>query len=174
MNKKTGLIIVDLLNDFLRQDGTLYCGEEAEKIILKIQKRLSEFRQKNLPVIFLKDSHDKNDPEFEKFPVHCVKGTFGSEIIKEATPLKNEIIIEKTRFSGFFKTDLDKILKKLNLETLYVTGVCTSICVMDTVGGLSNRDYEIIVPENEVADFDREMHEFSLKRMKNLYGAKLV
>jgi len=50
-------------------------------------------------------------------------------------------------------------------------GVCTSICVMDTVGGLANRDYNITVPVKGVADFDPEMHQFSLKRMEKIYGA---
>jgi len=45
---------------------------------------------------------------------------------------------------------------------------------MDTVGGLVNRDYKVVVPRDCVADFDQEMHEFALKRMKNIYGAEIV
>jgi nicotinamidase/pyrazinamidase len=53
-------------------------------------------------------------------------------------------------------------------------GVCTNICVMDTVGGLANRDYNITVPRAGVADFDTEFHEFALKRMGKIYGARIV
>jgi len=44
---------------------------------------------------------------------------------------------------------------------------------MDTVGGLVNRDYKVTVPVNGVADFDPEAHQFSLKRMKQIYGASV-
>jgi len=46
--------------------------------------------------------------------------------------------------------------------------------VMDTVGGLANRDYPISVPVKGVADFDAEFHEFALKRMAQLYGARMI
>jgi hypothetical protein len=45
---------------------------------------------------------------------------------------------------------------------------------MDTVGGLANRDYSIVVPIQGVADFDQEMHATALKRMERLYGAKVI
>ena len=71
------------------------------------------------------------------------------------------------------ETDLEKILGDASIEEVEVIGVCTSICVMYTVGGLANRDYNVSVPVKGVADFDQEMHEFSLKRMKQLYGARV-
>jgi nicotinamidase-related amidase len=83
-------------------------------------------------------------------------------------------LVYKRRYSGFYHTNLDGILKSLNPDLVEVVGVCTSICVMDTVGGLANRDYKINVYKNMVADFDQEMHEISLKRMKNLYGANIL
>ena len=66
----------------------------------------------------------------------------------------------------FYGTDLATLLAGTGVNSVRVAGVCTSICVMDTVGGLANRDYRITVSKQEVADFDPEMHEFSLKRMK--------
>jgi nicotinamidase-related amidase len=54
-----------------------------------------------------------------------------------------------------------------------VVGVCTSICVMDTVGGLANRDYRTVVPRGGVADFDVQAHEQALSRMDRLYGATI-
>ena len=54
-----------------------------------------------------------------------------------------------------------------------VVGVCTSICVMDLVGDLAARGYEIEVPSRGVADFDQEFHRFGLTRMARVYGAKV-
>ena len=170
---KQALIIVDMLNDFIDQKGALYCGSQAEAIIPFVRDRLSIFRKNKDLVIFLQDSHDENDLEFTKFPKHCVTDTWGSEIIAELAPIPDEKVVLKKRYSGFYGTDLEKILQDANIKEVEVVGVCTSICVMDTVGGLANRDYNVSVPVKGVADFDSEMHEFSLKRMKQLYGARV-
>ena len=167
------LIIIDMLNDFIDEKGALYCGPQARAIIPFARDRLATFRKNGDLVIFLQDSHDENDLEFTKFTKHCVTDTWGSEIIQKLAPVPGENIIPKKRYSGFYGTDLEKILKDANIKEVEVMGVCTSICVMDTVGGLANRDYNILVPIKGVADFDQEMHEFSLKRMKQLYGAKV-
>ena len=172
MSKKA-LIIVDMLNDFIDKNGALYCGDTARSIIPFIQERLEVFRKRKDLVIYLKDSHDKNDKEFERFPSHCIAGTRGSEIIPELAPKPGENVIPKKRYSGFYGTDLENILESAGLVEVEVVGVCTSICVMDTVGGLANRDYKITVPVNGVADFDPTFHDFALKRMKQLYGASV-
>ena len=167
------LIVVDMLNDFIDKKGALYCGETARKIIPFIQERLQVFRKRGDVVIYLQDSHDENDKEFEKFPKHCIAGTWGGKIIDELTPGPNEKVVPKKRYSGFYGTGLEKIIADAGVEDIEVVGVCTSICVMDTVGGLANRDYKISVPVKTVADFDPGFHEFALKRMKQLYGAEV-
>jgi len=172
------LIVVDMLNDFLDPSGSLYCGGAARKIIPYIQERLVEYRNCKDCVIYIVDSHEKEDKEFERFPKHAVKGTWGADVIYECAPKNHEMVIEKTRFSGFFKTPLGRYISSMtrwsNLEMVEVVGVCTSICVMDTVAGFANRDILTIVPRAGVADFDSEMHEFSLKRMEAIYGAKII
>jgi nicotinamidase-related amidase len=168
------LIIVDMLNDFLDPKGVLYCGDASRGIIPFVQQRLQAYRTANDTVIYLRDAHDKNDKEFEKFPPHCVAGTWGSDFLPEIKPNASETVLAKKRFSGFFGTDLENILHRQGIEQAEVVGVCTSICVMDTVGGLANRDYAIVVPIKGVADFDQAMHEVALKRMQQLYGAKVI
>jgi nicotinamidase-related amidase len=171
---KNALIIVDMLNDFVDEKGALYCGQESRDIIPFIQERLRKSRDRGDLVVYLKDSHDETDKEFERFPKQCVEDTWGNEIIPDLAPKSGEKIIPKKRFSGFFGTNLESILYSAGVENVEVVGVCTSICVMDTVGGLANRDYRISVPEKGVADFDPEFHAFSLKRMKQTYGAEIT
>ncbi|NNF98352.1 MAG: cysteine hydrolase [Desulfobacteraceae bacterium] len=168
------LIIVDMLNDFIDENGALYCGETAGAIVPFVKSRLETFRKVDDPVVYLTDAHDENDLEFEKFPRHCVAGTWGSQIIDELTPRANETIVLKKRYSGFFGTGLESILEQADPNEVEVVGVCTSICVMDTVGGLANRDYTIKVPVRGVADFDQDFHGFALKRMAQLYGAQII
>jgi len=173
MSKKA-LIIVDMLNDFVDEKGALYCGDTARLIIPFIQERLKSYRNRKDLVIYLQDSHDEDDKEFEKFPKHSVAGTWGCEVISELSPQAGEKVIPKKRYSGFYGTDLENVLKSAGIDDVEVVGVCTSICVMDTVGGLANRDYKITVPVKGVADFDTAFHEFAIKRMKQLYGAGVL
>jgi nicotinamidase-related amidase len=164
------LIIVDMLNDFVDPTGALYCGESARRIIAFIQQRLAAYRSAGHTVIFLQDAHDPDDREFEKFPPHCLAGTWGSEVIPELQPARGEVVVPKKRFSGFFGTRLEEILTASGATSVEVVGVCTGICVMDTVGGLVNRGYPVVVPADGVADFDPEAHAFALARMAKIYG----
>ena len=168
------IIIVDMLNDFIDKKGALYCGEGARKIIPFIKKRVEFYRKIKGLIIYITDSHDKNDVEFNRFPPHCITGTWGSRIIPEIKPLAHEKIIKKKRYSGFFKTDLEKTLDLSEVREVEVMGVCTSICVMDTVAGLANRNYIIFVPAKGVADFNAQFHDFSLQRMNQVYGANII
>ena len=168
---KKAIIIVDMLNDFVDENGALYCGDTARSIIPFIQERIMSYRDRKELVIYLQDSHDEDDKEFEKFPKHSVAGTWGSEVIPELSPQAGETVMPKKRYSGFYGTELENVLSSAGIAEVEVVGVCTSICVMDTVGGLANRDYRTTVPVKGVADFDPEMHQFGLKRMEKIYGA---
>jgi len=180
------LIVVDMLNDFANEAGVLaksLVTDEyyAQPIIRRVAEKVAEYRRNGWDIIWLGDAHAPDDEEFDRFPAHAVKGTWGAKIIDELNPTwaeesENEIILEKTRYSGFFGTNLSEILaRREHLDPTYeVVGVCTSICVMDTVGGLANRDYRIVVDRDCVADFDPEMHDIALNRMENLYGAEIV
>lgn len=184
MAEKKILIVVDMLKDFINEDGALFCGPTAQAIVPKVKELVDEYRKDSkATIIFLADAHDEDDVEFNRFPKHCVAGTEGAELIDELSEgigPATEVTLRKKRYSGFYDTGLGDILK-IDTEgippedvVVEVCGVCTSICVMDTVGGLANRDYKIKINQDAVADFDQDMHAVSLKRMEALYGAELI
>lgn len=168
------LLIIDMLNDFVKPDGALYCGKKAEEIISEIAKLKKEFKEQGYPVIYLCDAHEPEDEEFSAFPPHCIKGTKGAQVVEELSPDSTDLVIYKTRFSGFYRTNLEAILRSLGIKELYLTGVCTSICVMDTAADAFYRGFKIKVPIKAVADFDEEFHNFALKRLKKIYQADLI
>ncbi len=170
MNKL--LIVVDMLNDFVHENGTLQFPF-ARNIIPFVKGRINTYMEEGKVVIYLCDAHYENDLEFKRFPEHAVIDTWGSDIIDELDVTDKDIIIPKTRYSGFYDTSLDEDLKIYGPKEVEVVGVCTSICVMDTVGGLVNRDYKVIVPVKGVADFDNDDHKAALDRMEALYGAEI-
>ncbi len=167
------LLVIDMLKDFLNKDGALYCGDASRKIIPFVKEKIEEFHKNGNLVVFICDSHKEDDLEFKMFPKHCVAGTPGAEIIDELPVEKKDVIIKKNRYSAFYNTDLHNVLKDHPINEVHVVGVCTSICVMDTVGDLRNRDYNVIVYKDGVADFDEKAHYFSIERIEKIYGAKI-
>jgi nicotinamidase-related amidase len=103
-----------------------------------------------------------------------LKGSRGSEVIPEPAPNPDSLIVDKTRFSGFFGNRLAELPADIEPDEVWVTGVVSSICVMDTTGGLRDRDYAAVIPVDAVADIDPAWHEFALERMKRIYGARLI
>jgi nicotinamidase/pyrazinamidase len=172
---KRALIVVDMLVGFLHTDKPLYCGDEARKIIPFVTRKVEEFVNAGEPVLFIADSHAPNDAEFKMFPRHCVAGTDEAELIEELKPYeKKGTVLRKTRYSGFYETNLETLLARLKPDVVEVVGVCTNICVLYTVEGLRNRDYAVIVHANGVASFDHRAHEFALAQMKDVLGAHVL
>ncbi|HDH86917.1 MAG: cysteine hydrolase [Deltaproteobacteria bacterium] len=172
--RKKGFIVVDMLKDFMEEKGALFCGNECRKIIPFIAETLEHMRNEGATIIFLGDCHEKNDKEFALFAPHCIINTEGAELIDELTLMPGEYFITKKRYSGFYGTNLDEVLTSEKVGHVYLAGVCTSICVMETVAGLRNRDYPTFIFRRGVADFDQEAHAFALKRMEKILGATIL
>lgn len=173
------LLVIDMLNDFCTETGTLAQDQEgnvyAQGIIPFVSEKVKEALADDWQVIFVCDNHDPEDLEFQRFPLHCVTGTAGAEVIQELKNLvkgKKQIqYITKQRYSSFYNTNLEELL--LDTQEVHVVGVCTNICVLFTVEELSNRDLKTIVYRDGVASFDLEAHDFALKQMENVLGAEI-
>lgn len=170
-------IIVDVLNGFTRE-GSL-ASPRCLRAIPQINRVIEERVHAGDQLIFLADTHDPDDREFEVFPVHCVRGTHEAEVVDELQPyLKaGARLIRKRRYSGFFESNLEEVLREMRPEQVTVVGVCTDICVLHTVADLRNRDYRVVVPADAVATFDAPGHpgdavqRFALDHMRGVLGA---
>ena len=171
---KTALIVADMLNDFLDPEGALYVGPSGREIIPFVAQKIAETRRQGGVVIFICDAHAPDDREFQHFPPHAVKGSWGSRIIPELPIQPGDHLVEKTRYSAFARTGLEELLKREQVAQVAVVGVCTSICVMETVKELFDRDIPALVYREGVADFDPEAHAFALKHMARIFGAEVV
>jgi nicotinamidase/pyrazinamidase len=173
--KKEALLVIDMLNDFVRKGAPLEVPD-ARTIIPIIHGEIEKAHAVGNPVIYLCDSHTPDDKEFSKYgwPPHAVRGTAGAKVIDELKPSNSDIVIQKTTYSGFFGTDLDETLKRLEVNSLRLTGDVTHICVMFTASDAVLRDYQVTVVEKGVAGLAREDHEAALRIMKNVMGVKIV
>jgi nicotinamidase-related amidase len=150
------LIVIDMLKGFHKM-GKM-ANPRMAIIIPRIQELLErKSRKEGCLTIFLQDSHERNDPEFEIFPEHCIRGTRETKIIdelQEFSLLPNSCVIPKSKYSGFYGTRLGLKLQVEDPERVIVMGVCTDICVRYTVADLRNRGYSVVVPSDCVETFD--------------------
>lgn len=170
---REALLVIDMVHDFMDARGALYCGDQARNIIPNVQDLLQQHRQRGSLIVFVADNHAPDDKEFARFAPHCLAGSQGAQFIPELTPQANEAVIKKNRFNSFTGTDLADILAREQVTLAHLTGVCTSICVMESCASLLGLDYEVMVHKDCVADFDPAAHEFALKRMANILGARV-
>jgi nicotinamidase/pyrazinamidase len=154
------VLVVDMVRGFCEEGYPLYVGESIRQIIEPIRRRLVEERARGSSIIFL-------------CPPHCIRESEEAEVIPELREFADEVI-PKTRFSGFYGTNLDQRLRELEPDKIIVVGDCTDICVMHTVADARNRDYLVEVPADCVVTFDSEAHRFALRHMEKILGAKIV
>jgi nicotinamidase-related amidase len=171
------LLVVDMLNDFM-PGGTLTVSG-IEDIVVPIKAKIAEYEEAGNPVFFICDNHKVDDKEFDSFPAHCIDGTVGAEITDDiAIMVGSHEIIPKTRFSSFFRTNLEHRLlaggANPQESTVEVCGVATSICIEATVEGLYYRDYDTTVDSGCVTDLTDEAHAEALNRMSSLYGTTIT
>jgi nicotinamidase-related amidase len=164
-----------MLNDFVLEGAPLEVPD-TRKIIPIIRDEIDRARLSGKPVIYICDAHEPEDKEFKKFgwPAHAVKGTRGAEVVHELRPGTEDIVICKSTYSGFYRTNLDKTLKRLGIDSLRLTGDVTHICVMFTASDAVLRDYAVTVVEDGVAGLSREDHDAALRIMKNVMAVKIT
>lgn len=143
------ILIVDMLNDFCKEGGAMVLKEGVE-VVEPMKALIAAAKAKGLPIIYINDCHRpvKHDREFGKRSPHCLEGTWGAQVIDELTPAAGDYCVKKSRFSGFFQTDLDLLLRDLEVKTVVVTGVVTNICVRSTCHDAFFLGYQVIVPED--------------------------
>jgi ureidoacrylate peracid hydrolase len=104
-----------------------------------------------------------------------IRDTWNTDIVPELEPQPGDIVIYKSRFSGFYQTDLDAILKEQGVKYLIVTGCTTSICVESTIRDAMFRDYSCVLLADCTGepignDLPRSNHDASLLSIQTLLG----
>jgi len=165
------VVVVDMINDFVK--GILTVGR-AKDLIPRISHLLTYARAHNIPIIYVNDSHLPNDREFKIWGGHAIAGTAGSQVVEDLKPLPNDIVLQKMRYSAFFGTSLDNILRELKATSLVITGIVTNICIQHTVAGAFFRGYEVTIPQDCVEAFTEAEQKEGLEYIKRMYGSNIV
>jgi ureidoacrylate peracid hydrolase len=167
--ERTAVLVIDMLNDFLEPTGAMPLPE-GRQLYDPIRRLLSTARDNGATVIWVCDEHPPGDREFEKRSVHCLKGTWGAQIVAELEPRADEYRVSKRRYSGFFETDLDLRLRELAIDDLILAGVVTNICVRSTAHDAFFRGYGVVIPVECVAATSEREQKSTLYDLDTHYG----
>ena len=169
---KSAILVVDMLNDFVT--GALKC-DRGLAIVPKTAELLRAARAKNVPVIFCNDAHLKDiDHELKLWGDHAIAGTKGAEVIPELELCATDYVVPKRRYSGFFHTDLDLLLKELGVDTVILTGLHAYMCVRHTAADAYQLGYDVVVARDATDSFTEEDYLYGIKYLKETYGAKVT
>lgn len=170
---RTALIIVDMQNDFVKDGGTLQVPD-AEATIPQIRELLEKARTSGARVIFSQDTHDDGDPEWEIWPEHARKGSWGHRIVEELAPRENETVIQKVRYDAFYGTHLDHFLRLWGVEALVICGTVANICVHYTAASAALRWFDVVIPRDATSALDPFDLEASLRQTAFLFAGRIT
>lgn len=158
------LIVVDMVNGFVRKGAM--ADPKIAKIIPEQLRLIKMILAKKEGLAFIKDAHELDCREFERFPIHCVIGTEEAELVDELKPYEKEsLVYHKNSTSAIFAPNFMEDIKRMkNLKEVIVTGCCTDICDMNLAIPLqnyfdqNNQKVDIVIPTNAVETYDAPYH----------------
>jgi len=158
--KHAALLTIDMQNLFDRI---------ARPVLRNILKVIQTCRQKNIPVIFTQHGHTEPESDGgilgEWWGELIVGGTKDWEFLPEMKIESRDRILPKKRYSAFFETDLDQILRSRGIQDLIVSGVMTNLCCETTARDAFMRDYRVFFLIDGTATGRSELHLATLKNL---------
>ena len=172
---RIALLVVDLVNDFTQPTGIHHYGTTAE-MMPRICDMIPRLRAKGVLIVYIQQVSAKDrfiNPEL-KTRLSCVEGS-GGELLDPRLPVDagRDIIVRKSRFSAFFRTDLERILMERGIEKVVVIGTKTNCCVRATATDACMRDYHTYLVSDCVSSNTAEISKAHLEDMAK-YVAKVI
>lgn len=177
----TALIVVDMQNIWVHPRGARYLPM-SEDIVPRIQELLRFCRANGVPVIYLHTTKRKDladagifadikpqthdaDNEWSNF-----EGSPGAEIYEAVKPAPSDILVKKFRYSGFYGTQLENLLRALGRDTIAITGVATNVCCDSTARDGAMRDFKVLFLSDCNASFSTAEQEATLSNFDKHFG----
>jgi len=171
--RETAVIVVDMQNDFVKEGGKLRVPT-AQATIEPIRRLLDRARRAGVRVFYTQDTHYDNDPEYEIWGEHVKYGTWGWRIIDELAPQEGDIVLQKTRYDGFYGTPLDDLLRVYGIRNVVVVGTVANICVLHTASSAALRWYRVVVPVDGISALTEFDLHATLRQIDFLYKGIIV
>lgn len=177
------LVVIDVMKGELGEAGEVSNGIPimggAQMRHGKIREIVAAAREAGVPPVFIQEVHKRSLIDFGREldgsePVHCLEGDESTELADGLQPLPDEYLIRKRRYSAFFGTELEIVLKAYKAETLILVGALTDVCVHYTFADGHQHDYFCRVVTDAVGGSSPDAHNAALNAMAYLQRDALV
>ena len=194
--KQTALIVVDMQNAYTSKGGYLdlagFDVSKTQPVVKKIQDAIDTAHQAGIQVIFFKNGWDNQyveaggagSPNFHKSNALktmkkrpelqgklLAKGDWDYELIDELKPQPQDIVIPKPRYSGFYNTNFDSMLRAKGIRNLVFTGIATNVCVESTLrDGFFLEYFGVLLDDACYQAGAVSAHEATLFNVKTFFG----
>ena len=162
MQPGDALLVTDIQNDFLPGGSLAVAG--GDEVVPVLNRYIREFVAHGLPVYATRDWHPEGHCSFHAqggpWPVHCVEGTHGAEFAVALTLPGDTTVISKATmlgqdaYSSFQGTDLDRRLRAAGIRRIFIGGLTTDYCVLNTVRDARTLGYEVFVLADAIRAVD--------------------
>jgi len=179
IEKSSALLVIDIQQEDFTEMNDSNASSPRWDCIRNARRVLDVFRKKGLPVIQVKECHRPDMVDFGREldgseGIHCIESLPENDYAKLTYPIEGEYLISKRRYSAFFGTDLEILLKGLHVDTLYMIGGLTDVCIHYTAVDAHQNDYHIRVVADAVAGSSKEAGDASLRAIHYLQRDALV
>ncbi len=180
LHGKTALIVIDVQKGEVLPEG---CGipimDGGEQRHARILEVVGAARAASIPPVFIQEVHKRTLVDFGREldgveGIHGLEGDLATELADGLDPRPDEYLIRKRRYSAFFATELDLVLRSYGVQTLVLVGALTDVCVHYTFVDAHQHDYHCRVVTDCVGGSSRAAHEASLQAMSYLQSDALV
>ncbi|WP_206832031.1 cysteine hydrolase family protein [Alicyclobacillus fructus] len=177
---REALLIVDMSNDFVHDEGTLTVGKPGQAIVPYIVSLADRVLAEGGVVAICMDEHDPDDRHFRDWPPHNVRGTWGQQLYGDLASWYERHAqhpdvwyVPKQSYNAFYHTGLGDRLRNAGVERVHVCGVCTDICDFLTVAGAYDEGFHASVHRQGCATFT-DLGDIFLEHMRRLFHAEIV
>ncbi len=161
----SALLVIDMQRFFLDPASpTFTCGGLA--ILPRVQRLIAAYRRAKRPVIFTQHVHHPDDLDAGImgwwWEGKCLEGSPASAIHPDLAPIAGEKVVSKHRYSAFYNTDLETVLRCLKVQDLVLSGIMTNMCCESTARDAYYRDYRVFFLADATGSINEQMHLASL------------
>lgn len=194
--KRSAVVVVDMQNAFACKGGTLDLAgadiSEASTVVHSIKRILDAARGANVAVVYvqmgykpdLSNSGGPNSPNWHKeLALHLMnarpelkgklltEGSWDFEIVEDLKPHPEDLVVVKTRYSGFAGTTLDSQLRTRGIRYLFFAGIATNVCVESTLRDAYFQDYwPILIADGAMPAGPAALHDATVFNVENFFG----
>ncbi|WP_025135134.1 cysteine hydrolase family protein [Leucobacter sp. PH1c] len=169
----TALLLVDVINSFYEAGQPNFYPEVAATLPALAELR-DTARERDALLVHAVERHYRGlaDFEFSKLPRHHEDGAHDADFFPGFAPVEraNEIVVPKRRYSGFYATDLDLVLREQGIRRVIVAGVKTNVCIRATVQDAFAGGFEVFVPREATNSNRPHLAEASLEDIDRYFG----